>query len=425
MLVANLAFSGRQLLAATRHEAGTTDNSGSLKLSTGVDEYSVTRNAAGNFVIAAFNDQLYGGQSYIFEILRAPRGERGLPGGWGPPTDLGLTTFDLTGAAAEIPLTDSNGNAIVCPASGDIRVIVTVPTLGLVGVMEWALAADLREATRNDALTAGVYTNDDNEIIFHAGMQSGASTGNEILVQHIPGAAEQTDSGVSIIPAIAEFNLTGDLNPPTGSIAGNVLSYETAINQSGHASAARIVGFAGTDREPSAVTVLANITDLHRESGTITIPAGVSLAAEGDVYTVRLEVYTPGETPATDQPRVYKDERITARAVAATVHFGRLLSTQGAADVDFANDISTAGAVAGTWTVTGIPDDSNLYRIYWAVPQSLDQPTAWSTSGFPVTSTIGAAVARTIGGVAYNIYLTAADAPFDNTGNGTPYVVST
>ena len=162
-----------------------------------------------------------------------------------------------------------------------------------------------------------------------------------------PGAAEQTDSGVSIIPAIAEFNLTGDLNPPTGSIAGNVLSYETAINQSGHASAARIVGFAGTDREPSAVTVLANITDLHRESGTITIPAGVSLAAEGDVYTVRLEVYTPGETPATDQPRVYKDERITARAVAATVHFGRLLSTQGAADVDFANDISTAGAVAG------------------------------------------------------------------------------
>ena len=427
LVVNNLTFSGRQLLAAERREAGSTQQTGTLELSTVSDSYNVTRNAAGNFVIAAFNDQLYAGQTYIFEILRAPRGERGPAGAqWGPPTDLGTATFDLDGNVAQIALTDGNGNAIVAPADGYLWFFITVPTLGLVGNFVQSLAADIRAATMNDALSGGLYTNADQEILFSAAAQTGASVGNRIIVQHLPGTSDQSDTGQDILPSIARFDLEGDLTPNIGNIGGNRYTYDAAISQSGHASAARIVGFAGTALEPSAVAVLATLTNLHSETGTITIPAGVSLAAAGDVYTVRLEVYTAGQDPATDQPRIYHDARIVARAVAATVHFGFIQDSEEAAAVDFAtDDILTRGAVAGDYTVSGIPTTGD-FRLYWAVPQSLAQPRNWLVSGFNVNSGIVTPpVARTVDGVAYNFYLTVEDAPFDSSGNGTTYTLET
>lgn len=428
LIVANLDFSGRQLLAAERREAGSTAQSGTLELSTVSDSYNISRNAAGNFVIAAFNDQLYANQTYIFEILRAPRGERGPAGGWGPPTDIGTATFDLDGTAQQVALTDSGSEAIVCPADGYIIAIISIPTLSIVGQVTWVLAADLRDARANTAISAGLYTNTDNEILLGVGAQSGASTGNEVIIQHIGSTTDETDASASpvIRPSIARFDVTGDLTPDIGSIAGDVYNYSLAISQSGHASAARIVGFAGTSLTPSSVAVLATVSDLHSETGTVTIPAGTRLASAGDTYTIRLEVYTQGETPATDNPRIYHDARIVAHAQTATVHFGTVLSTEGAADADFAtDDILTRGATAGSYTVSGIPSDTNLYRVYWAVPQSLAQPTSWTTSGFDVTSTIDDAVARTVGGVAYNFYLSEADSPYDSSGNGLIYMVST
>jgi len=331
----------------------------------------------------------------------------------------------VEGTATNLPLVCTDGKALVCPQVGDINAVISIPSLGLVGSLVWMLADDLREAAANAALTASLYTNSDNEIIFRAGAQSGASTANEILIRHIPGADEQTDSGQSILPSIARFDLTGDLSPNVGSIAGDRYGYDLAISQSGHAGSARIVGFAGTSANPSAVTVLAEVTDLHSESGTITIPAGITLASAGDVYTVRLEVYTTSQTPATDQPRIYHDARIVAHAVAATVHFGYILSDEDATDVDFStDDITSRGAVAGDWTVTGLPQGDDEYRIYWAVPTSLTQPGNWVTSGFNVNSSIDPAVERTIDGTAYNFYLSVADSPFDSTGNGITYTVS-
>jgi len=399
------------------------DNTGQIAFTLGGVDFHIGRSASGEILLRSVSDDIYEDSVFELDILRAPRGPIGQ--GWGPPTELGTTTFDLDGSATNVPLVGTDGNALVCPQGGDINAVISIPTLGLVGSSVWVLADDLREAVANAALTASLYTNDDNEIIFRAGAQSGASTANEILIRHIPGADEQTDSGQSILPSIARFDLTGDLSPNVGSIAGDRYGYDLAISQSGHAGSARIVGFAGTSANPSAVTVLAEVTDLHSESGTITIPAGITLASAGDVYTVRLEVYTPSQTPATDQPRIYHDARIVAHAVAATVHFGYILSDEDATDVDFStDDITSRGAVAGDWTVTGLPQGDDEYRIYWAVPTSLTQPGNWVTSGFNVNSSIDPAVERTIDGTAYNFYLSVADSPFDSTGNGITYTVS-
>ena len=426
-------FTGAALNRTPRREVGgtfdTSDRDFEIRVIAGHSTQGtlmVTRNAAGNFVIGNDFDSLTTSNTFTFYQLRGARGPRGFTGReWGPPTDLGTTTFDLTGAAAEIALTDSGGGAVVCPESGYVLLTASIPTLGIVGELVIRLAADLREADSDDRLTAGYYTNNANEILLHVGMQTGASTGNEVLVQYLPGAADSTDTGQDVRPSITRFDLTGEFAPAPGSIAGQVYQYDVAIAQSGHASAARIVAFAGTSINPSTVTVLATLTDLHSARGSVTIPAGISLAAAGDIETIRLEVYTLGQTPATDAPLVYQDYRITARAAAATVHFGRVLSTEDAAAIDFAaDDIASRAAVAGDWTVSGIPDDTNEYRIYWAVPSSLTQPTSWVTSGFNVNSSIAAAVERTISGTAYMVYLSVADSPFDHTGNGTTYTVS-
>ena len=51
------------------------------------------------------------------------------------------------------------------------------------------------------------------------------------------------------------------------------------------------------------------------------------------------------------------------------VHFGFVGSSEDQTNIDFTNDdISTAENVAGSYTVSGIPTDSSLHRIYWAYP---------------------------------------------------------
>ena len=336
------------------------------------------------------------------------------------PTDLGEHTFNLTGAAAEIALTDSTGTAIICPADGYIIATVDVPGLGLVGAVSWMLAADLREADLAEDLTAGFYTNMANQIFFHVGTHDGAFNNNTILIQHAGDTRDDTGGAQStILPAIAKFDIAGDLTPAPGSIAGESFTYDLAISQSGHASAARIVGFAGTDTSPRTVAVLRTVASLHAETGTISIPAGVMLASVGDSYTIRLEVYGSG-VPLSDPPTAYHDARITARAVATeSVHFGDIPATEGATDItDFTHDISTAGTVVGSWTVSGIASGDGNRRLYWLVPTSLDQPSAYQADGFNITSSVEAAVELTIAGVSYNAYLTEADGPYDSSSNG-------
>ena len=362
----------------------------------------------------------------VYEAVAGRQGERGPAGGF-RPTDLGETTFNLTGAAAQVPLVDGDGDAIVCPATGMIIAVVDIPTLGYVGSATWALAADLREAALNTALTGGLYTNADNEILLHVGTQSGASMGNKVLIRHIGTTTDATGGATdTAAPFIRSFEVTGERRPAAGSIAGDRYGYALAIGRSAHASTARIVGFEGTAANPASVAVLREIATLDAESGSVAIPAGVSLAA-GESYTIRAQVFATGVTPAQGAPADYHDFVITAREAATPlVHFGLIDADEDATDIVFADDdLRTASGVAGSWSATGITAGDGDQRMYWAVPAASAQPTTWRSSGFDVSNSIGAAVDRTIGGVAYKVYLSNADSPLDDSSNGYTVEVGT
>lgn len=375
----------------------------------------------------------------VLRIVRFPTGERGEKGDNGTtafsPTDLGTTTFDLSGTAADVALVSAPNTPIVCPASGYILAIINVPSLGIVGSLSWMLAADLRDATADDTLVAGLYTNAANEIYFHAGTQDGgASVGNEVIIQHVGTTTDESGSAATILPSIQRFEVTGDASPSPGSIAGDRYGFEIGISQSAEVGAARVVGFAGApERNPSSVAVLHTVPagSYHADSGTLTIPAGVNLAAAGDQYTLRLEVYPVG-TPTSDAPTIYHDYVITAQAPAALVHFGVVqynaddtTVAQRAARIVFDDDdISSAGSAAGDWVFSGIPNDGNEYIPYWAVPGTAAQPTRWVSSNFDITNFLEPPVERVIGGVTYQIYMYQSDSRADDSLNGTTVTTS-
>ena len=344
------------------------------------------------------------------------------------PTDLGTTTFDIADTNAFTVALMNNGSPIVCPADGYIIAVFTVPPLGLVGSIEWVLAEDLRAAAVDSALTASLYTNNDNEIVFSGSGQSGPANGNEIIIQHIGSTTDQSDSGATILPSIASFVVTGEFSPPPGSIQGDVYNYALSISQSGHAASARIVGFAGTTSSlsPPSRAILRAVTNLSNETGSVTIPAGVSLTNAGDQYTIRLEVYATGDAPASgDTPSAYHDYVVTARAPSGEVHFGTIQYDANDADTAATaarivfgdDDISTAGNVDRTWTFSGIPSTGE-YIPYWAVPASLAQPVGWAIGSTDITAFVESAVSRTIGSVNYMIYLYNSDSRADDSLNG-------
>jgi len=214
------------------------------------------------------------------------------------------------------------------------------------------------------------------------------------------------------LPSITAFTVTGDQHVPAGTdISGRRYDFATQIAQAAHAGAVRIVGYAGAAAaNPSSVTELTSIgaAGFAHATGHVNIPANTTLAAVGDGYNIRLEVYATGKTPGTDAPTAYQDYRITAIAASAQIHFGAILSTEDASDIVFADDdIETRGAVAGTWTASGVSEanETDLYREYLAVPASLPQPTTFTSGGLPASNSWDSAVDRTISGTAYKIYL--------------------
>lgn len=113
-------------------------------------------------------------------------------------------------------------------------------------------------------------------------------------------------------------------------------------------------------------------------------------------------------------------------------HFGYILSTEDQTDIIFANDdIEARDAFAGDWTVSGIPNDSNLHRIYWAVPTADGSITRVSQGGFTLYEdglSSGNQFTEiqnvTIGGQTYNVLLMNAGSAVNNNYNGTRLTVS-
>ena len=216
-------------------------------------------------------------------------------------------------------------------------------------------------------------------------------------------------------PHVSSFAATdGSLSPPAGALSGQHYTVEWAVSQSSHAAALRIVGFEGTAANPSSVTLIQALQSAVFAHGTarITIPPGVTLAA-GETYTLRLEAYIAGQTPASDAPTSYQDIRITAHAAAtAAYHTGYVQydsDDSGVADTlaritDFSGDTATAAALPASMEID-VPDDSNSYQLYLAAKASETQPTGFTSAGLPATGSFYGAQSKTISGVDYKFYI--------------------
>ena len=340
------------------------------------------------------------------------------------PATLGVDTFPLTGLQQTIALTDdTSGNAIVCPETGWLLVESLIPGLGLNNKVDMYRAASLRaDKTAGD----GLYTNSANEILLQvAAHEGGATTGNIVRVYYTgattPGSITPPPP---VTPHIRTWRVTGDQSVPAGSIQGKTYNFESQISQSSHVAAARVVGFIGTAGDPSSVTQLHVINDYSDETGTLTIP-NVTLAAD-QVYTLRLEVYETGQ-----------DLRGHAVALCRLSHHGggghaphalRLPVGNTGRDGHRGVPAQTSAPLpmrpaAYTVALPAQPPNTD-YRMFWRVPTANTQPTAFTTSGFAFTSTVEVVANVTINGASYTVYMTEADAPFDNSSNGTILVVT-
>jgi len=219
----------------------------------------------------------------------------------------------------------------------------------------------------------------------------------------------------AIRPSVSGFSVSdGNISPVAGTLSGQHYTVDWAIAQASHANAVRIVGFKGTGANPSSVTLIQALQAavFAHGSARISIPPGVTLAAD-EVYTLRLEAYVAGQTPATDPPTSYQDIQITAHAAAAAAyHVGYVQydsDDSGVADTlariaDFSGDTATAAALPASMEID-VPDDSNSYQLYLAAKASETQPTGFTSAGLPATGSFYGAQSKTISGVDYKFYI--------------------
>ena len=214
-------------------------------------------------------------------------------------------------------------------------------------------------------------------------------------------------------PYITDFSLTGDLTPPAGDIGGMHYDFATGVAHSDEVAAARIIGFAGAT--PSgAVVVLRTLTaaEYHAAEGRLTLPGVINLAADA-FYTVRLEIYTAGQTVGTDTPATYQDRRITAHAAAAALyHWGRVpvgadgeTAAQTAARVVFATHDTTTGRALASQYEVSVPDDNTSYQSYLFAKADQPQPAGFTSAGLDASNSWNAAEDITVGGIAYKAYI--------------------
>lgn len=153
------------------------------------------------------------------------------------------------------------------------------------------------------------------------------------------------------------------------------------------------VGITGTNTaSPSTITFVVRITDT--QNGT------------HDSNTISITVANP--------------------VVNEQTHFGFILSTETETDIDFvADDIEARDQADGNYTVSGIPNDSNVYRLYWAVPTSVGSITSVTQgSSFPLTSQFTNIPNVNIGGETYNVFLMNVANAVNHNYNGTVLTVS-
>ncbi len=253
--------------------------------------------------------------------------------------------------------------------------------------------------------------------ITRPGQQASAIAANGTLTFTRLGTSSEAPS---THPSITQFDLTsGDQSPVAGTnIGGDTYGYELAIAQAGHVSTARIVGYAGArgSTRPGSVAVLKTLTadEYHHSTGTVDIPAGVTLAAAGDIYSIELQVFETGQTPASDDPISYHTDRITAHAVtAANYRIGY---------IEYDASETTAAATAanildsGTFQVSSqtLPTritfaidsaDTDEYQYFLLAIKTGPQPAGFTSAGLPADPAFYDPVDVVDGSTTYSAYI--------------------
>jgi len=257
-------------------------------------------------------------------------------------------------------------------------------------------------------------TTDKGQLLF-AHSQNTATASAKLFVMGINFGRPNVEP--SLMPHISSFSATrGNLSPAAGAIGTVRYGVEWRIAQSSHVAAARIVGFKGVAANPSSVAVLKTIAAAEYAHGTsdVAIPSGVTLAAN-ETYTLRLEAYSAGQTPATDTPRSYQDIRITAHAAAsAAYHVGvvRYMSSDadGAATAaritDLTGDTATSPSLPSRLTIAVPAAPSGAeWQLYLLAKASEPQPAGFTSAGLPANNAFYDAEDVTIATVAYKAYI--------------------
>ena len=214
-------------------------------------------------------------------------------------------------------------------------------------------------------------------------------------------------------PYITEFSVAGELSPPAGNIGGQTYRYTAGIAHSDRVGAARIVGYYGSN--PSgAVTLLKNLTsaEFSDARGSFSLPGMIDLSS-GEVYTIRLEVYTTGQTVGADTPGTHQDRRITAHEVGtAAYHAGYLIVDEDDADVSatlarltgFGGDTATSDLLPDAIAIN-VPADGSRYHIYLLARDDRTQPAGFTSAGLTASGSFFPAQKKTLGGVDFRAYV--------------------
>ena len=228
-------------------------------------------------------------------------------------------------------------------------------------------------------------------------------------IAHGAGAVPVTDR----TPSISSFSVTGDTTPVAGSIQNKSYNYAYQVANGDNVGAARIIGFKGGTKPSGSATVLATLSDHNHGSGSFSIAAAVTLAAD-EFYTVRIQIFDSElTTPSADSiPVAQQDFRITAHAAAtAPYHWGYVAYDANDADaaataarVDFANDIATYTDLPSQVTIT-VPTDGAFYQLYLAAKSDQTQPAGFTSAGVNASGSFYDAQTRTISSVEYKIYV--------------------
>ncbi len=182
-------------------------------------------------------------------------------------------------------------------------------------------------------------------------------------------------------PVLTNFHVTTPGRVTAGtSLSGQSYSATYDILASTLVGTARLVGFQSL---PALGATDVIVADASKREGTntqaFTFPATADLTAEGNAYTLRLELYLANQTPGSDTPVQLLDQRVFAQAAPrADLFYWGIAADNTPANIDV-NTLQSQTRLDGDITLpTWATDDQ---YIVFAYPDSANPVTSISIAG--------------------------------------------